>query len=123
VKYPLLSIFEIAGLITLGVPTFLDFVIASFGILTLAVWNLILLIWGAGEILRMFFGFRTTSSRLHASIRRTLCGVLAAITLVVVFSNPGTDKQYYSSWLCGLIGLVPLFTSLMCYLIDDKIKS
>jgi antirestriction protein ArdC len=46
-----LSVFELAGLVTLGVPTFLLFVIASFGSFMLALWNLILLIWGGGEIL------------------------------------------------------------------------
>jgi len=115
-----LSAFEIASLVTLGVPTFLDFVIATFGIPTLAVWDLILLIWGTGEILRMFFGFRSTTGRLHASIRRTTCGVLAAITLVVVFSSPGTDRHYYASWLWGLLGLIPLFVSLVFYGITAK---
>jgi hypothetical protein len=116
----LLSTFEVAGLVTLGVPTFLDFVIATFGILALAVWDLILLIWGIGEILRMFFGFRSTTSRLHASIRRTMCGVLAAITLVLVINSPGTDRHYYASWLWGLLGLVPLFASLVYYSVAAK---
>ena len=68
-----LSIFEIGGLVILGVPTFLFFVIAAFGIPVLIFTNAIILIWGCGEILRMLFGFRSDSSRLFASIRRTIC--------------------------------------------------
>ena len=115
-----LSIFEIFGLAVLGVPTFLFLVIASFGIPTLALWNLILLIWGCGEIVRMLFIFRSATSRLHASIRRTMCGALEAITLVLVINNPGTDKNYYASWLWGLLGLVPLFASLVYYSLAAK---
>ena len=115
-----LSTFEVVGLVALGVPTFLFLVIASFGLPTLALWNLILLIWGGGEILRMVFGFRSATSRLYASIRRTACGVLAAITLVLVIDNPGTDKNYYASWFWGLLGLIPLFASLVYYSIATK---
>jgi hypothetical protein len=115
-----LSTFEVAGLATLAVPTFLFLVIASFGIPALALWNLILLIWGGGEILRIIFGFRSVTSRLHGSIRRTACGILMAITLVLVINNPGTDKNYYASWFWGLFGLVPLFASLAYYIVAAK---
>lgn len=111
---------EVVGLVMLGIPTFLFFVIASFGIPMLALWNLFLLIWGCVEILRLPFGFRSTTDRFHASIRRTTCGVLAAITLVLVAHNPGTDKNYYASWLWSLLGLVPLFASLVYYSIAAK---
>ncbi|HWY31192.1 MAG TPA: hypothetical protein VNX46_10575 [Candidatus Acidoferrum sp.] len=116
----ILSTFEVAGLVALGVPTFLFFVIASFGIPALALWSLILLIWGSGEILRTLFRFRGVTSRLHASIRRTACGVLAAITLVVVIKMPGTDKNYFASWLWSLLGLVPLIASLVYYSVAAK---
>jgi hypothetical protein len=115
-----LSIFELVGLVMLGIPTFLFFVIASFGIPMLALWNLLLLIWGCFEILRMPFGFRNASSRLRASIRRTMCGALGAITLVLVINNPGTDKNYYAFLFWGLFGLVPLFTSLVYYIVAVK---
>ena len=112
-----LSIFEIGGLVILGVPTFLFFVIAAFGIPVLIFTNGIILIWGCGEILRMLFGFRSDSSRLVASIRRTICASLAAISLLLVIHNPGTDSLYFTSWQWGLIGLVPVFASLACYII------
>jgi hypothetical protein len=112
-----LSIFEIGGLVVLGIPTFLFFVIAAFGIPVLIFTNAIILIWGGGEILRMLFGFRSDSSRLFASIRRTICASLAAISLLMVIHNPATDSHYFASWQWGLIGLVPVFTSLAYYII------
>jgi hypothetical protein len=112
-----LSLFEIGGLVVLGIPTFLMFVIAAFGIPKLLLTNSILLIWGSGEIIRMLFGFRSDYTRLFASIRRTICGTLAAISLVSVIHDPGTDSHYYASWQWGLIGLVPVFTSLAFYII------
>src|ERR1039457_2987095 len=98
-----LSIFEIGGLVVLGIPTFLFFVIAAFGIPVLIFTNAIILIWGGGEILRMLFGFRPCSSRLFASIRRSICAALAAISLLMVIHNPGTDSHYFASWQWGLI--------------------
>jgi len=110
-RMQILTIADCAGLAVLAYPMF------AFGVFGLAfarpagVWCMALVAWTVIELLRLLIGFRRLGQRLPAVVRRTICGVLCAVTLVYVidFGDNGYD---YASWHWDLIGLVPLFVSL-----------
>ncbi len=99
------------GLAALAFPMF------TFGVFGLAfarlagLWCMALVAWTVIELLRLLLGFRNMTQRLWASIRRTTCGVVSAVTLVYVIDYADNSGEY-ANWHWYLIGLIPLFVSL-----------
>ena len=116
----LLTLADCVGLGVLAYPMF------TFGVFGLAfgrsagLWCMTLVAWGVIEILRALVGFRRTSQSVRASIRRTVCGALCALTLVYTIDYGENSPGQYASWHWYLTGLIPLIGSLAYHVAKAK---